>query len=98
MNAIKQTDQQTNMKTTLESAQNISQQIGLLLMTAAATVGILELPDRPNSKIVVPSQPVFAHVMSSEGANPLRREREESAPHYISYNVTQRTPGRTGRY
>ena len=67
-------------------------------MTAAATVGMLELPEHPNSKIVTPSQPSFAMAIeNSEQTNPIRREREETAPHFISYNVTQRTPARSGR-
>ncbi len=87
------------MKNTTESLQTLSHQMGLLLMTAAATFGMLELPAHPNSKVIVPVQPAFAQVTaSSEGNNPLRREREESAPHYISYSVAQRTPGRTGKY
>jgi hypothetical protein len=88
------------MKTTTESLAKISQQIGMVLMTAAATVGMFELPDHPRAKVVVPSQPVFAfatQLSNDGGSNPLRREREESAPHYISYSVAQRTPGRTGR-
>jgi hypothetical protein len=97
------TNIQTNikiMKTTTKSLDQISQQIGLVLMAAAATFGIVELPDRASAKVVVPSQPTFAFAtqLSQEGNNPLRREREESAPHYISYSVTQRTPGRTGRF
>lgn len=89
------------MKTNTKSLEQISQNIGLVLMSAAATFGMLELPDHPNAKVVVPNQPVFAFAtqLSEEGNNNvLRREREESAPHYISYSVTQRTPGRTGRY
>lgn len=74
-------------------------QAGLVLMTAAATIGMVELPEHPN-KVVVPNQPVFAvasDTYNNERDNPLRREREETAPHYISYNTSQRTPGRTGR-
>ncbi len=87
------------MKTTTTSLSSVSQQIGMVLMTAAATFGMLELPDHPRAKIVVPNQPAFAFAaeVSSQANNPLRREREESAPHYISYSVAQRTPGRTGR-
>jgi hypothetical protein len=86
------------MKTTTETLTTISQQIGIVLMTAAATVGMLELPDHLGAKVVVPNQPAFAFASeSTEGANPLRREREESAPHYISYSVSQRTPGRYGK-
>lgn len=87
------------MKTTPETLRSLSQLVGMVLMTAAATFGMLELPDHPRAKVVVPNQPVFAYVSeSSQGVNPLRREREESAPHYISYSAAQRTPGRTGKY
>lgn len=77
----------------------LAQQAGILLMTAAVTVGMLELPNHGNNKIVVPNQPALA--LASENSNQeldnsARREREETAPHYINYSVTQRTPGRTG--
>lgn len=72
-------------------------QAGLVLMTAAATIGMVELPEHPN-KVIVPNQPVFAVATdTNERGSTLRREREETAPHYISYNTSQRTPGRTGR-
>lgn len=76
---------------------DVAQQAGMVLMTAAATVGMLELPDHPNARIVVPNQPALVAITSSEDTNPLRREREESAPQHISYSTIQRTPGRTGK-
>ncbi len=87
------------VKTTTEKLGEVSQQIGILLMTTAATVGMLELPDHQGAKIVLPNQPIFAKVTENEDfANPLRREREESAPHYISYSEVQRTPSRSGKH
>jgi hypothetical protein len=74
----------------------MSQHIGMALMAAAATIGMLELPEHPNARVVVPSQPALVAVEATEN-NPLRREREEMAPHHISYSETQRTPGRTGK-
>lgn len=79
----------------------VAQQAGLLLMTAAVTLGMVEVPEQ-SSKIVIPNQPSFAlsHTNAGENNDPnnaLRREREESGPHYTSYNITQRTPGRTGK-
>ena len=86
------------MKKTI-NFHNLAQSIGLLLMGTAAVIGMIELPDRPRTRILLPNQPAFAFATQpvSSGNSMLRREREESAPHYISYNVAQRTPGRTGR-
>lgn len=78
---------------------NLVQSIGLLMMGAAAVVGMIEFPDKPRVREALPSQPAYAFAAqpSNNGGSTLRREREESAPHYVSYNVAQRTPGRTGR-
>lgn len=89
-----------NAKTTIDKLAEASQQAGLLLMTAAVTIGMVELPEHTNSKIVVPNQPAFAFANNGGDTNlnnPLRREREESGPHYISYSINQRTPSRTGK-
>lgn len=70
----------------------------MLLMTAATVTGMLELPNHPNNRVVLPGQPVF--VMANENDelnNPIRREREESAPHFISYAIAQRTPSRASK-
>ena len=77
----------------------MAMQAGLILMAAAATLGLLELPEHSN-KIVVPNQPAFAlsPQFNDPNGNTLRREREEVAPHYVSYSVTQRTPSRTGKF
>lgn len=88
-----------NTPSKTEQLTDLAQQAGLLLMTAAVTLGMLELPDRPNSRIILPSQPAFALASQNDQSNnPIRREREESAPHYISYSVAQRTPARSGRH
>jgi hypothetical protein len=89
------------MKITTESLQGLSQNIGMVLMTAAATLGMLELPEHPNAKVVISSQPAFSfatNVSNDEGSNLLRREKEETGAHYISYSTIQRTPGRTGKF
>ena len=65
-------------------------------MTVATLAGLVEMPDRPFKVALL--APAYATAGESKGANPLRREREESGPHYISYSATQRTPGRTGKY
>lgn len=70
------------------------------MMTAAVTLGLVELPqEEEKRRAVVPARPIFefAGESNQQGSDPLRREREESGPHYISYGVTQRSPGRTGR-
>lgn len=77
---------------------------GVLMMTAAATIGMIEIPNHPN-KVAITNQPVLeaaqpGHVgenfMNELGQ--IRREREETHPHAISFSVAQRTPGRTGRF
>ncbi len=89
-NKIKKTDK----------AMMVSSQLGLLLMSAAATLGMLELPDHGRGPLVInTSRPTFAFGIqnSDQNENTLRRERDESAPHYISYSITQRTPARSGK-
>lgn len=76
----------------------VAGQAGLILMTAAVTLGMVELPDHTNSKIILPTQPSFAFAGENEEANnPARREEEESAPHFISYSEVQRTAARSGK-
>lgn len=85
-------------KTNSNKIVQLSQQAGLLLMSAAVTLGMLELPDRA-TRIVVPNQPAFAWANEKEqNQNTLRRESEETEQHYISYSVAQRTPARSGRH
>ncbi|HUY85416.1 MAG TPA: hypothetical protein VMU97_02780 [Candidatus Dormibacteraeota bacterium] len=90
-----------NSQTTADKITEAARQSGFLLMAAAATLGMLELPEHPNSKIVLTSQPVFAfasHNVEDQGqANQMRRERDETVPHYMSYSVAQRTPSRSGK-
>lgn len=89
----------TKTKTSKDKLLQASQQAGLALMTAAVTLGMLEMPDHANSKVVVPNQPAPAFSYDKEAGenNPIRREREDTEPHYISYSVSQRTPSRHGR-
>lgn len=84
--------------TPLDKLARTAQQAGVVLMTAAVTIGMLEVPE-DTKRIVVPNQPAFAFAENdSQANNPIRREREteETAPHYISYSVAQRTHGRAG--
>lgn len=85
-------------KSELASIQisKITEQLGMLLMTAAAVTGMLELPNHINNRIILPRQPSFEMSNDySELTDPIRREREDPAPHYANYSVTQRTPSRS---
>lgn len=69
-------------------------------MTAAVTIGTLDVPEQ-DKRVVVPTQPklAFAGEENNDSLNnPLRREREEAGPHYVSYSETQRTPSRAGKW
>lgn len=73
--------------------------LGLLAISAALTLSTLGSPEDAK-RAILPTQPVPE--WATEGGqsgdnNPIRREREETAPHFISYNEVQRTPGRSGR-
>ena len=70
-------------------------QLGFALMTIATVAGLVEMPERPIKAALL--APAYVVNNQSSDSNPLRREREEAGPHYISYSATQRTPGRTGR-
>lgn len=93
--------QKTKNKSASKQIQDIASNAGLLLMTAAATTLMLEVPDHPNARAVLAPQPVFANppgqITEHGSESTMRREREETGPHYVSYSVAQRTPGRTGR-
>lgn len=87
------------MKNSPENFTKVAEQAGMALMTLAACVGMIEMPDHAGSRIVVPNQPAFAMVTttSEQEINPLRREKEEVSAHYISYSEVQRTPARSGK-
>lgn len=88
----------TKTNATLDKVTEVASQAGLVLMTAAVTLGMLEMPDHPNSKIIMPNQPSFVLAGENEEANnAIRREREDTVPHYISYSEVQRTAARSGR-
>lgn len=73
--------------------------MGLIMMTAAATLGMIELPEHFNSRVVLIGQPAkaLASELAGEASNPIRREREESPQHFVSYSIAQRTPPRSSR-
>lgn len=90
-----------NTRNVTDKLVDAAQNAGLLMMTAAVTLGMLELPGQ-DKRVIVPNRPVFELAENSEAINPnnnpLRREREETGPHYISYTVAQRTPSRSGKH
>lgn len=86
-------------KVASEAITEAAQRLGLVVMSAALTLSVLELPDEAK-RVILPTQPapVWADAGGQGGDNnPIRREREETAPHYISYSEVQRTPTRSGR-
>lgn len=94
----------TKNKTPANQIQSVVANTGLLLMTAAAATLMLEVPEQHNERrAVLTPQPAYAapgQIADREmhtSNNEMRRERDETHPHYASYSVTQRTPGRTGR-
>lgn len=89
----------TNIETTtVERVSDISQQIGMLLMTAALTLSVFDFGQPQDKRVVLPNRPALALAgENDEASNPIRREREEAAPHFISYSEVQRTPSRSGR-
>ncbi len=86
-----------NIETVKDHSRQAVQNLGIALMAAATLAGVVEMPDHGN-RVNLVAQPsfVFANERSESGST-LRREREETAPHYISYGLAQRTPARSGR-
>lgn len=82
------------------SMQHFAKQTGVIMMGVAMMVGLVEFSEHRNSKIAITAQPAFVFANEHNGldGSAQRRERDESAPHYIGYSAFQRTPGRTGRY
>jgi hypothetical protein len=85
-------------KSLTQKLQNLGAQASVVLMAAATTVGVMDMQEHQGIKVIVPNQPTFAYeTENTESNNPVQREREEVAPHYISYDVSQRTPSRHGK-
>lgn len=90
----------TKNKATLNQVTDAAKQGGIVLMAAAATLGLVEVPHDPDKRAIVPNQPTLATAPDFShptGTDELRREREETHSHSHSYSVSQRTPGRTGK-
>ena len=91
----------TKTNNPIDTIQDTATQAGIVLMAAAATLGLMEVPHDPEKRAIVPHQPAFAVVTEAVDPTPggenMRREREEVHPHYHGYSASQRTPGRTGK-
>ena len=74
--------------------------LGILIMTAAAMVGSLELPDHSINGVVMPTNQVKIGASNDLGSlnNPIRRETEDSSQMYVSYSESQRTQPRSSNY
>lgn len=80
-----------------EKVGTVAQRLGLFVMSTAMILSMFELSDDAK-RIVLPSQPEPVWVGENEDTNnPIRREKEETAPHFISYSEVQRTASRSGR-
>jgi hypothetical protein len=83
---------------TTQQLKKLGTKASVLLMAAATTLGVMDMQEHQGIKVIIPNQPTFAfETNNTEVNNPIQREREESAPHYISYSVVQRTPSRHGK-
>ena len=81
-----------------QKLRNLSAQVSVMVMAIATTLGVMDMQDHQSVKVIIPNQPTFAfETNNTELNNPIQREREESAPHYVSYSVAQRTPSRHGK-
>jgi hypothetical protein len=77
-------------------AVELASQVGLVAMVGAATIS--SMPDHLDKKLVLsPQAAVIKPANATAEENTLRRERDDTAPHMISYSTFQRTPGRTGK-
>jgi len=77
-----------------EDLSALAQNLGLAAMGAAMAVSFLEVAGH-NRAIVPEVASLDAAGEHQQGSDPLRREREETGPHYISYGAMHRTPGRS---
>ena len=69
---------------------------GMVLMTAATLTGLAELPNYLNNRVAVLRPEVALVSQTANINNPLLRERDESTPQYITFNVN-RTASRSGK-
>lgn len=82
---------------------SVAAQTGIVLMAAAATLGVVEVTHPHEEKrAVLPAQPAYATVNTIEHAehgsdNVMRREKEEVHPHQYGFSIAQRSAARAGR-
>ncbi|HUA13637.1 MAG TPA: hypothetical protein VL989_04000 [Candidatus Sulfotelmatobacter sp.] len=87
-------------KTTLEKMSQLSTQLGVLLMSVATTVGMIEINNHVKTQVLTPARAVVSsenQVEENYNSSNLVKDRDDVAPHFISYSETQRTPSRSGR-
>jgi hypothetical protein len=83
-----------------EKFNQISTGIGIAVLSLASTYGMIDLPSHARA-IVPTTRPAFAYAndnYANSGSNPVQRTREETEQHYVSYSVSQRTPGRSSKH
>jgi hypothetical protein len=93
---------QKTIKDSSKHALIVARHAGFTLMTLAAACMVVEIPHHQQQEAhhqVAPThQSSFAQAMEDAGHDPERREREETGPHFTSYNTSQRTPSRTAMF
>jgi hypothetical protein len=71
----------------------------VFLMSVVTTIGMIDLPSNSKlSRLSMSQKPAYAFVGSEFRSNNLLRNREDTEQNYISYSVSQRTPGRSAKY
>ena len=89
-----------NSQTTMDRAAIVAQQAGLVLMSAAFTLGMIDIAEQIKCRVIVTAQPSLVVETASPEAGhgeSIRREREETHPHSAGYSINQRTQPRSGR-
>lgn len=89
-----------NKKSSNMTLRNVSSQLGILLMSVATTFGMIEINNHVKAQVLVPARAVFAseNQIQSPTNSSILRDKEDVAPHYISYSTFQRTPSRSGKH
>ena len=83
----------TNKKLEANTLAERAQQVGFIMMATAAMLMLVEVAEHRLREVIAP-QVAHTSQHSEQGNDPMRREREETGPHYTSYGIAQRTPGR----
>lgn len=90
-----------NQKTLTDNLTTAAAHMGIVLMTAATALTVVELPHEERRAVVPSTQPAFAFAGPAEHAGPqsheIRREKEEIHPHQLAHSISQRTAARAGR-